>query len=229
MALTPAQNEALIREVDDAVRQDDLIGFWRRYGRLVIGLILTGLAAFGGWLLWQNHQRQQAEKASDAFSRLLASASSGTPDPAELAAVQASGSIGYQTAAKLVQAVIALRKNDAKGAAALYAAVAADSAAPQAYRDMALIRQTAVEFERLKPDAVIARLTPLAMAGKPWFGSAGEMIAIAHLKAGRPAQAGAMLAALTRDPQVSPTIKLRAGQLAGTLGVDALGPMSGAQ
>ena len=54
MALTPAQNEALIREVDDAVREDDLHNIWSRYGRLLIVVIAMGLAVFGGYLLWQN-------------------------------------------------------------------------------------------------------------------------------------------------------------------------------
>lgn len=224
MALTPAQNEALIREVDDAVRQDDLLSFWRRFGKLVIGVVVAGLAAFGAWLLWQNYQHKQAEQASDAFSRVLASANTGTVDAAELTKVKDSGSEGYRAAATLVEAAVALRKGDSKGAAALYGKVAADGSAPQSYRDMALVRQTAVEFETLKPDAVIARLKPLAVAGNAWFGSAGEMVAIAHLKAGRPAEAGNMLAALTRDAQVPQTIKLRAGQLAGTLGVDAMTP-----
>ena len=221
MALTPAQNEALIREVDDAVRQDDLLTFWKRYGRLVVGLILAGLAAFGGWLLWQNHQHSQAEKASDAFNRLLVAANGNAIEPAELAAVKASGSQGYKSAARLVEAAVAVRKNDRKGAVAIYAAVAADGNAPQPYRDLALVRQTALEFEQLRPDAIIARMKPLAVAGNPWFGSAGEMLAIAQIKAGRTVDAGATLAALTRDPAVPETIKLRAGQLAGTFGVDA--------
>jgi hypothetical protein len=224
VALTPAQNEALIREVDDAVRQDSLVSFWRGYGKLVIGMIIGGLAVFGGFLLWQNHQKSQAEKASDAFARLLASANTNRIDPAERAAIESSGSNGYSAALKLAEAAIALRKNDTKAAANAYSAVVADEGAPQPYRDVALIRQTAAEFDTLKPDEIIARLKPLAVAGNPWFGSAGELTAIAHLKAGRPIEAGTMLAALVRDPAVPQTIKLRAAQLAGTLGIDTVLP-----
>jgi hypothetical protein len=224
VALTPAQNEALIREVDDAVRQDSLVSFWRGYGKLVIGLIIGGLAAFAGFLLWQNHQKSQAERASDAFARLLASANTNRIDPAERATIEGSGSIGYSAAVKLAEAAIALRKNDIKTAANAYHAVVTDESAPQPYRDVALIRQTAAEFDALKPDVIIARLKPLAVTGNPWFGSAGELTAIAHLKAGRAIEAAAMLAAVVRDPAVPQTIKLRAAQLAGTLGVDTVLP-----
>ena len=48
MALTPQNSEAFMREVDDAVRQDQLTTFWQRYGRILIVVLVVGLAAFGG-------------------------------------------------------------------------------------------------------------------------------------------------------------------------------------
>src|SRR4051812_39023454 len=61
LALTPYQSDALIKEVDDAVRQDDMMSFWTRYGRMTIGAVVLALAAYGGWLLWQNHRANVAE------------------------------------------------------------------------------------------------------------------------------------------------------------------------
>ena len=68
---------------------------------------------------------------------------------------------------------------------------------------------------------MISRLEPLAKAGNPWFGSAGEMTALAYLKQGKKAEAGRMFAAVAADKQVPRTIRSRAVQIAGTLGVDA--------
>ena len=53
-----------------------------------------------------------------------------------------------------------------------------------AFSSIALIRQTALEFDQLKPEEVIARMKPLAAPGEPWFGSAGEMTALALVKQG---------------------------------------------
>ena len=53
MALTPQNSEAFMREVDEAVRQDQLTSFWQRYGRVLLVVLVLGLAAFGGWLYWQ--------------------------------------------------------------------------------------------------------------------------------------------------------------------------------
>ena len=82
------------------------------------------------------------------------------------------------------------------------------------------IRRPAAEFDTLTPADVVARLRPLAVAGKPWFGSAGEMTGIAYLKMGRTREAGAVFAALAKDEGVPESIRSRSVQLAGVLGVD---------
>ena len=73
----------------------------------------------------------------------------------------------------------------------------------------------------LKPEQVIERLSPLTKPGEPWFGSAGELTAMAYLKQGQKAKAGKLFADIAADQQVPPTIRTRAVQVAGTLGVDA--------
>ena len=66
MALPPtdkraATDEAFLREVDDAVRAGDLENFWKRYGRWLAIALVVGLAAFGGWIYWQNQQQAAAK------------------------------------------------------------------------------------------------------------------------------------------------------------------------
>ena len=85
---------------------------------------------------------------------------------------------------------------------------------------MALIRQTALEFDSLKPEEVIARLQPLSKPGEPWFGSAGEMTADAMIKQGKKAEAGQLYAAIAKDTTVPNTMRARAAQIASSLGLD---------
>ena len=47
-----------------------------------------------------------------------------------------------------------------------------------------------LEFDTLKPEEVIARLQPLAKPGQPWFGSAGELTAMAYDQARQEARSG---------------------------------------
>ena len=92
---------------------------------------------------------------------------------------------------------------------------------PSPIATLALIRQTALEFDQIKPDEVISRLQPFAKPGNPWFGSAGEMTAMAMIKQGKKDEAGRLFAAIAKDRSVPDTIRARAVQIAGSLGVDA--------
>ena len=87
---------------------------------------------------------------------------------------------------------------------------------------------TAIEFDTIKPEEVVARLQPLAKPGNPWFGSAGEMVAISYLKLNKPRDAARIFAAMAKDQQVPESIRSRAVQMAGSLGVDAIQDPAGA-
>jgi len=69
---------------------------------------------------------------------------------------------------------------------------------------------------------VIDRLKPLATPGNPWFGSAGELVAMAYLKQGRKELAGPLFAAIAKDEDVPQTLRSRTRQIAGQLGYDAV-------
>jgi hypothetical protein len=223
VALTPQNSEAFMREVNEAVRQDQLLTFWQRYGRVTLAAIILGLAAFGGWLYWQHHRKTQSEAVSEQMDAVLTTAmGGGTPDAKQLDALTSADQPGYRAAALLTKAGLAARKGDTKGAIAAYAAMAADSSLDQPYRDLALIRQTALEFDTLKPQQIVDRLKPLAVEGAPWFGSAGEMVALAYMKMGKPDLAGPMFAAMAKDTGVPDSIRSRARQMAGVMGIDAV-------
>jgi len=224
LASKPPTSDTFMREVDDALRQDRALGIWQNYGRsIVIGLIVA-LIALAGYLYWQSRQRAAAgvegEKLSQALDDLAAEKTLGLKPTLET--LTTANSVGNRAAAKLTLAAMALQKGDTKGAAAQFGAIASDTSLAQPYRDLALVRQTATEFDTLKPETVIARLKPLAISGNPWFGSAGEMVGIAYMRMNKPDLAGATFAALARDENVPDTIRSRVVQLAGVMGIDAL-------
>lgn len=223
MALTPQNSEAFMREVDEAVRQDQLLTFWQRFGRWVVAAVVIGLLTFGGWLYWQHYSKTQAEAVSEDMDKVIAAAvGGGTPDAKQLDALTQADQPGFRAGALLIKAGDASRKGDSKSAIAAYKAMAADSALDQPYRDLALIRQTSLEFETLQPQQVVDRLKPLAVEGAPWFGSAGELVAIAYMKMRKPDLAGPLFAAMAKDQSVPQSIRSRARQMAGLLGVDAI-------
>lgn len=220
MALTPVNNEAFLREVDDELRRDRATQVWKRWGVWIVAAVVAGLAAFGGWLYWQHRQGQAAgvegERLQAAYDALAAGNAAAAAAP--LSTLQASGNDGYRVLAIFTQADIALQKNDLKGAAAKFAAVAGDASVAQPFRDLALIRQTAAEFDTVKPQVVVDRMRPLAVPGGAWLGSAGELLGAAYLKMGQRAQAGEVFGRVSRDKDVPESIRQRAVQLAGALG-----------
>ena len=75
-----AQQEALLREVDEAVRQSDAEQFLDRWGKPLFGLLIAGLVAFGGYLYWDSRQEAAMERDSEALVGALDQIQSGNID-----------------------------------------------------------------------------------------------------------------------------------------------------
>jgi hypothetical protein len=180
------------------------------------------LAAAGGLIWWRQHQQERAEAQVEKLAGVYNDIGAGktTQAPQTLDALSDSGSKAVRASAKFARAAVALQRGDTKTAIASYKAVAADSGLPRPYRDAALVRQTALEFDHLQPQDVVSRLEPLTKPGEPWFGSAGEMTALALAKQGKRAEAGQLFVAIARDNTVPSSIRERATQLAASFGVD---------
>ena len=223
MALPPDTAETFVREVDENLRRDRMRDLAKSYGKWLVAAIILFLAATGGYLFWQDRQEKQAIADSETISAALDKISSGNAKAAqaELAPLSDSSNDVTRATALLGRASLALRQNDRKTASDLFRQVAADDGLPQPYRDLAVVRGTMTEYDSLKPDEVIQRLSPLAQPGNPYFGTAGEMTAMAMLAKGDRNGAGQLFAKIAANKQVPGTIRSRAVQIAGSLGVDA--------
>ena len=219
-----AQDDVFVREVDDAVRQDQLAYAAKRFGIPLAIAVVLGLLALGGWLIWKETRESAMEEHSEEIIRAIDRIGSGNLDTANkvLDPVVEDGSGGAAASARMLKAGIAIQQGRNAEAAKLFAAIAADSSAPQPLRDLATIREVAVNFDTMKPDDVISRLKLLATPGNPWFGSAGELVGLAYLKQGKRDLAGPLFAAIAKDEGLPDTLRARARQLAGLLGYDAI-------
>ncbi len=218
------QDEILIREIDEAVRQDDAAQFMRRYGLAILGAIVVSLALLGGYMLWNNSRESRLEQQSETLISALdyARANDFKSAGEKVAPLLADGGPAARAAARFIQADAALEARDEGKAADILAAVAADPDAPQVLRDLALIREVSLRFDRMPPDDVIARLKGLAVPDHPFFGSAAELTAMAHLEARNRKEAGKLFAAIAMAEDQPETLRSRARQMAGLLGVDAI-------
>lgn len=224
LAIKPRDNEAFYREVDEELRRDQMASAWQRYRVAIIVGVLLLLAAIGGAIWWQNRQQALAGERSEQLTRLFDDIQANRIPAAQpkLDALAAEGSPGHRAAALLTKADIAAQSGNDAAAAAAFKAVAEDEGLAEPYRQLALIRQTSLEFDKLPPATVVERLQALAKPGNPWFGSAGELVALAHLKQQRPERAAPIFAAMAKDQALPASIRSRAVQMAGALGVDAV-------
>lgn len=238
LAVPPQTNEAFLREVDEELRREQLVNFWRRYGRVLAIGIAVALAALAGVLWWQHHKTELAAEQSAKFTEVYDMLAAGKTAEAQKPLKELSGSDNptYRALARYIEADVLLRDSAAdaaKGApklreaAAKFASVASDASVAQPFRDLALIRQTYAEFDGMKPQAVVDRLRPLATKGQPWFGSAGELIALAQIQQGNKAAARSLLGQIAADETVPDSVRQRAVQLAGSIGDDA--PVAGGE
>ena len=223
MAQPPEISDTFVREVDENLRRDRARDFAKKYGKWLIAGIILFLVASGAYIYWQQYKQKRAEEQVEQLAQIYRNIGSGNvrAAPQQLDQLSNSGSKAVRASALFTRAALALQQNDVKIATDKYRAIAADGSLPAPYRDAALIRQTALEFDRLQPQDVITRLDKLAKPESAWFGTAGEMTAMALIKQGKKPEAGRLFAAIAKDKNLPDSIRARSVQIAGSLGVDA--------
>jgi hypothetical protein len=224
LAIKPNESDTFLREVDEELRKERLNRIVTRYGWWIVAGVLLLLGAVGGVIWWQNHQQEKASAQGEMLLEALDGMENGNqtaaaPKIAELAGSEVEG---YRAAGLFARASAEAEAGNQAAAVATLKSIADDAELAEPYRHAALVRQTALEFDQLEPQVVIRRLGPLARPGQAWFGTAGEMVGIAHLKMRRPDLAGPLFAQIGQDESVPPSIRTRAIQMAGSLGVNAV-------
>ena len=74
-----AQQDGFLREVDEALRQDQMLGAVQRYGKPLAAAIVLGLAALAGYLWWDHSTKQAAAERSERTVLALDRLGSGGP------------------------------------------------------------------------------------------------------------------------------------------------------
>jgi hypothetical protein len=219
LALTPTDNQAFLREVDDDLRRDQMTGLAKRWGKLIGVVVVVGLVLLAAFLFWNHRRSQQAAAEGEQLTQILDDVGVGraTANDPRFGPLADSSRDGYQAMARLTQANLAARTNPT-AAAGNYLAIANDGDMPQPVRDLAMVRATALDFDRVPPAEVVSRLKALAVPGNPWFGSAGELTALAQLKMNRPDLAGPLFARIAAEPNIPGSLRGRVAAMASALG-----------
>lgn len=212
---TGDQGEAFLREVDEELRRDQLAGLWRSYGRWLLIAIGAFLIALAGYLYWAEKRKEAVSQQSDRLVRAVQLLNEGDSDKAlaEFQALAGEGTDGIKALARLAEASQYVRAADTQKAISAYDVIAADKSLAEPFRQLAAFRAVQLQFDTLTPEQAIEKLQPLAQDGTPWFGPAGELLAIAYLDSGQPQLARALFEAVAGHEEVSPSLRARAAQM----------------
>ena len=65
-------SNAALQEIDEAVRQDDLKAWWKRWGNWVVAGVVVAVVAVAGLVGWRQYQNAERARASMAYSAAIA-------------------------------------------------------------------------------------------------------------------------------------------------------------
>lgn len=214
--------DSLLREIDEDLRRERYALLWKRYGWVIIALVVALVVGVAGYEAWRGYQQRLHAESGERFA---AAATLAEVDPATAAAAFAElaedAPPGYEILARLRQAALLVEQNDYAAAAAVYDPLAA-STGDLLYSDLAVILRVMAAMERAVAPANAAelaeQLAPLTAADRPWRYSAREMSAHLALRAGETERAREILTELSADVQAPEGIRARAESMLAEIG-----------
>ncbi len=214
-------DSGLIREIDEELRQEQFSTLAKQYGKYVAVAAVLLIAGVGGFKGWQSYDQGAREEMTQQY---VAALSREQADDAEAAldayAALADGASGdVAVLARMRQARLLADGGDMASAQAIYETIAADSSLNQQYRDLASLYAAVILLDSGAPQDALNRLAPLLAETNPWYFSARETAALAHLESGNESTARELLEQLASDPASPEGIRSRSRQL-----LDSMGP-----
>ncbi len=179
------ETDSFIQEVDERVREDKVMAFFKRWGILIAIVVGIGIAAIGGWQIWKEVQTNSARGQADAYAAAQQLARDGNLDDAKTAFENLSneGPRSYRVMAQMEHAAVLEMQGDLQGALTGFDA-AAEAASDPIMKRSAQMRAAYIVAETQDFQAVQARLTPLIAEGGQIGVLAQELLAVEAWEAG---------------------------------------------
>lgn len=214
------QQEALFREVDEDLREEQMRRLWKQYGGFLIAaavLIVVVVAGYQGWNAWQS-SRQTDE--AQAYEQALQAVAAGNVDDAtaQLNALASDGSTGHAALARLHHAGLLLERGETAEALAAYRALAEDASVDQVMRDTGRVLYGLHGVDSEDPATVQAMIAPLTAPGHAFRHSAREVQALLALRAGNTDEARSLFNELASEALTPRGMRQRAQDMLGLLG-----------
>lgn len=204
----------VFQELQEEHRRQQLADLWKKYQIPVIGAALVAVLSVGGYQFWSHWRGEQALASSRAFdaavSELEAGDNKGATDRFAKLGEKAVG--GYALLSRLQQAAVLSRNGEVDKAVKLYEQVAREQSDPL-FAGIATMRAALLTVETASLEDVRKRLDPLVASVGPWQTGALELLAYAHWRAGKDAEAVKFYAQVIAIPAVPEKLKRRCEEM----------------
>jgi hypothetical protein len=217
-------------EVSEDLRAERARALLRRYGAVLVGLMVLTLIAVG---VYDYLDKQAGQTKSAAADKFIAAQESfgriadnpGHAPPADLTAAFAdiahNGPYGYRILASLQLAALDWDAGHHDAAIASWKTIAADSSAPQLLRDLATVTSAQHQVDSGDPAALKAQLLPLIQGANRWRPVAEQITALLDIRLGRTVEAQEIMKTLVQDANAPPGVRQMAQDLLLTMTEDA--------
>ena len=206
----------IFQEVDEEVRRDKALEFWKKHQNLIIAGAALIVLATGGYRFYENRKIAAEEAAGAAFQHALTLDREGKDADAQtaLAALAANAPHGYQALARLAGAAVQ-GKTDPAGALAVYDALAADRSIGPLFQDAAKLRAALLRLDQGDVTATKPVFEALATPTGAYRFTARLALGVIAIDASNYTEAGQQLDLIVADPEAPAAEKRSAESLFG--------------
>jgi hypothetical protein len=210
-----SDRDSFLREVDEAVRQDQYKKLWDRYGLYALGgaaLVVAGVAGYKGWSYWQLKQAQDAgAKFTQALS--MEDGADAAKSREMLTALAEKGPEGYRVLARFQLAAAEAKAGDMDKATADYDALAVDPSVDPILQGHATLQAAALRLDKADYAEMERRLKGLVDSNSTWRFSARELLGLAAYRLNDMREAEKQFSALVGDQVTPPNLRERADMM----------------
>ena len=205
------ERDALLREVDEELRRDQLQKLWERYNGLILAAAALIVAVVWGYKFLENRRISAAEAAGADFEAAVRLADGSKTDEAIAAfeKIASNGPHGYASLAKLHIAGAQAKAGKPAEALKSYEGLASDGSADQLLKNFAQLQAASLRMGEADFTEMQNRLNSLAATTSPFKVTASELLGFAAFKAGNYEEARKHLEPLLIDPNATQAIQER--------------------
>lgn len=211
------EKDLLLREVDEEVRRERLLQWWKQYGGWVIGLVVLAVTATAAWQYWHWRTERLLDADSARFETARRELQAEKVTPAEAAKrwqalSQKFSSDVYRSLASIKAAAALSRAGEFEAVEKAWNELA-EQAPDERLRYHARLNEASAALARGANDRARAILEPMAVPENPFYHAVLELLGGVALAGGERDEARARWQAIADDPAAPPALRNRVGEL----------------